>query len=77
MLLESQPKNSLQCYVVVDDQVSAAPEVGYFVLLGRMHGDAYYSGTNGTAPPSTASASASGNPSATLPTTWAGYYNTF
>ncbi len=31
MALESQPTNSTQCYVLIDDQADATPVVAYFV----------------------------------------------
>ena len=79
MALESMPKNSTQCYVLIDDQADTPPEVGYFVLSAACTGMAQLPTTVPSAgTPLTTSASAS--PAAALPTAavgWAGYYNSF
>jgi type IV pilus assembly protein PilA len=76
MYLQSQPKNSAQCYVVLDDQQSTPPEVGYFV-----YGNTCAAATAAPASMPTAGTPAVGSASAavstTFPTTWAGFYNTF
>jgi len=80
MLLTAQPTNSNQCYVVLDDQVSTSPEVGYFVYSGACSGITAPTAAPTAGTPNTGSASASGHPSATFPTTWGGatgFYNTF
>jgi prepilin-type N-terminal cleavage/methylation domain-containing protein len=79
MALESMPKNSTRCYVVIDDQLDTPPEVGYFVLSTACTGAAQLPTTVPSAgTPLTTSASAS--PAAALPTAatgWGGYYNSF
>jgi prepilin-type N-terminal cleavage/methylation domain-containing protein len=76
MFLESMPKSSTQCYVVVDDQVSASPEIGYFVTSSACTSIAAPTVIpTGAASPAPGSASA--NPAAALPATWAGYYSSF
>jgi type IV pilus assembly protein PilA len=77
MYLESQPKNSAQCYIVLDDQVSTTPEVGYFIYGGSCAAatKAPLSIPTGSGPPTVGSASA--NVSTTFPAAWTGYYRTF
>jgi len=79
MALESMPKSSTSCYVLIDDQADTPPEVGYFVLSTACTGAAQLPTTVPSAgTPATTSASAT--PGAALPTTavgWAGYYNSF
>jgi len=80
MLLESQPTNSNQCYVLLDDQLDATPEVGYYVYSGLCSA---LPSLGGAAPalgtPTAGSASGAGHPSATFPPTggWVGWYSTF
>jgi len=79
MAMESQPANSNQCYVLLDDQVSATPQVGYFVYSGLCSALTLPNATapTGAGPPTSGSASAAGHPSATFPSTWATFYSTF
>jgi hypothetical protein len=78
MALESQPTNSNQCYVLIDDQVSATPEVGYFVYSGLCSALTLPNATAPTGgPPTSGSASSGTHPSSTFPTTWGGFYTTF
>jgi hypothetical protein len=79
MAMESQPANSNQCYVLIDDQVSATPQVGYFVTTVTCANVTLPNATapTGAGPPTSGSASAAGNPAAALPGAWTGYYSTF
>jgi len=78
MFLESMPKTSTQCYVVVDDQVSASPQIGYFVTnvaCTSISPPAVVPTGAATASPGPGSASA--NPGASLPSAWSGYFSSF
>jgi prepilin-type N-terminal cleavage/methylation domain-containing protein len=77
MLLESEPANSNQCYVVLDDQLDATPEVGYFVVSGLCSTVVRPTAAPTPGTPTAGSASGAGHPLAALPTTWAGFYSTF
>jgi type IV pilus assembly protein PilA len=78
MMLESQPANSSQCYVLLDDQLDTTPQVGYFVTTTPCSGVALPTGApTGTGPVGSGSASTAGNPGATLPGAWTGYFSTF
>jgi prepilin-type N-terminal cleavage/methylation domain-containing protein len=80
MALESQPANSTQCYVLIDDQVSATPQVGYFVTTTTCANVTLPNaapGPTGAGPPGSGSASAAGHPGAALPAAWTGYWSTF
>ena len=79
MYLQSQPKNSAQCYVLLDDQVSTPPEVGYFIYGGTCAAATAaplsVPGPGATGTPTVGSAAS--NVSTTFPTTWPGFFNTF
>jgi type IV pilus assembly protein PilA len=80
MALESQPANSAQCYVLIDDQLDAVPQVGYFVVSTVCSSVTLPNaapGPTGTGPTKSGSASAAGHPAAALPGAWANYYTTF
>jgi type IV pilus assembly protein PilA len=72
MALESLGSNG-NCYIVLDDQSTTSPTVGYFVDTAGCPA------TFATAKPSgnPTSGSASAHASGTFPTTWAGYYSSF
>ncbi len=68
MALESQPTNSNQCYVLIDDQVSATPEVGYFVYSGLCSALTLPNATAPTGgPPTSGSASSGTSPKQHVP----------
>jgi hypothetical protein len=76
MFLESMPKSSTQCYIIVDDQVSASPQIGYLVTnvaCTSISPPAIV--PTGTTSPGPGSASA--NPVGSLPGAWSGYYSSF
>jgi type IV pilus assembly protein PilA len=77
MLMESQPKNSTQCYVLLDDQVSTPSEVGYFVYSGTCAAFTTAFGTTQPTVGTPATSSASASPSATDPAAWTNWYNSF
>jgi prepilin-type N-terminal cleavage/methylation domain-containing protein len=80
MLLESQPNNATQCYIVLDDQLATdTPEVGYFVYTGLCSALPSLGGAApGPGTPTAGSASGAGHPSGTWPpATWTALYSTF
>jgi type IV pilus assembly protein PilA len=80
MALESQPANSAQCYVLIDDQYDTTPEVGYFLVTTACASVTLPNaapGPTGTGPTKSGSASAAGNPAAALPGAWTSYFSTF
>jgi type IV pilus assembly protein PilA len=78
MVLESQPANSTQCYVMIDDQADATPVVAYFVTTGVCTGLTLPNATEPTGgPPTAGSASAGNHPAAALPGAWTNWYSTF
>jgi type IV pilus assembly protein PilA len=77
MLLESQPKNSTQCYVVLDDQVSTPSEVGYFVYSANCAAFTTAFGVTQPTAGTPATSSASASPGATDPAAWTNWYNSF
>lgn len=77
MLMESQPKNSTQCYVVLDDQLSTPSEVGYFVYSGTCAAFTTAFGVTQPTVGTPATSSASTSPSATDPAAWTNWYNSF
>jgi len=71
---------NVNCYIVLDDEVSATPEVGYFDdtnASGCPAAPAGIANSFSAGAPTDGSASATGNPQSTLPTTWAGFYTSF
>ncbi len=77
MLLQSQPKNSTECYVLLDDQVSTPAEVGYVVLSGACATDIVTLPTAAPTAGTPAVSSASSAPVAAVPAAWTGFHNTF
>jgi type IV pilus assembly protein PilA len=78
MALEAQPATGNQCYVLLDDQVSATPEVGYFVYTGACSAITLPNATAPSGgPPTSGSASSGSHPSSTFPLTWGGFYTSF
>jgi type IV pilus assembly protein PilA len=79
MIMESMPKTSTQCYVLIDDQQSTPPEVGYYVYSGLCSALTLPTAGPGAGTPATTSASATPQTTSPFATTltWSNFYNSF